>query len=74
MSSTILHKRSDTPGKEPLDTDLELGELAVNTNDGKVFMKKTDDSIVTIGATGEDALGRTLVIKDETGTVVWGNS
>ena len=50
----IRIKRSNFPGKVPKTTDLELGELALNTNDGKLFTKKDDgaESIVEIGAPG----------------------
>ena len=52
MANLIKIKRSDVPGKVPTTTDLELGELAVNTYDGKLFIKKNDgsDSIVEVGA------------------------
>lgn len=48
----ILHKRAGTSGKVPLTTDLALGEIAVNTYDGKVFTKKNNgtDAIVEVGA------------------------
>lgn len=39
--SLIKIKRSAVSGKVPLDTDLELGELAINTYDGKLFLKKS---------------------------------
>lgn len=37
--TTIKLKRSDVAGKVPQPADLELGELALNTADGKVFLK-----------------------------------
>lgn len=37
--TTIKLKRSDVAGKVPQPSDLELGELALNTADGKVFLK-----------------------------------
>jgi hypothetical protein len=40
-------KRSAVSGKQPTTSSLALGELAVNTVDGKVFLKK-DDGIQTI--------------------------
>lgn len=48
----IKFKRSAVPGKVPTTADLELGQLAINTNDGKLFLKKDDGtaSIVEIGA------------------------
>jgi hypothetical protein len=51
MASKIKHKRSSVAGKVPLAADLEAGELALNTNDGKVFLKKDDDSILDITST-----------------------
>jgi hypothetical protein len=38
--STIRLKRSAEPGKVPSIEQLELGEVAVNTHDGKMFMKR----------------------------------
>lgn len=51
MASKIKHKRSSVAGRIPVAGDLEAGELALNTNDGKVFLKKDDDSIVDITST-----------------------
>jgi hypothetical protein len=47
----IKLKRSGTAGKVPLASDLELGELAVNTWDGKLYLKRNDgtDAIVEVG-------------------------
>jgi hypothetical protein len=48
----IRLKRSSTAGKAPVTTDLELGELAVNTNDGRLYLKKSvsgTESIVEVG-------------------------
>jgi hypothetical protein len=47
----IKLKRSGVTGKAPAVTDLELGELAVNTWDGKLYLKKNDgaDAIVEVG-------------------------
>lgn len=48
----ILVKKSTTPGAVPVSGDLDVGELAVNTADGKLFTKHTDNSIKQIGASG----------------------
>jgi hypothetical protein len=54
--TTIKLKRSDVPGKLPLPGDLEIGELAANTADGNLFLKKNDGSVETVwGATQADA-------------------
>lgn len=52
--STVRFKRSAVASKIPLTTDLALGEIAINTFDGKIFIKKNNgtDSIVEIGAGG----------------------
>jgi len=48
MSTNIKLKRSAVEGKVPLASDLELGELAINTFDGKLYMKKDDGASVDI--------------------------
>jgi hypothetical protein len=54
MANLVKLKRSAVAGKAPATTDLDLGELAINTFDGKLFLKKDNGtaSIVEIGAGG----------------------
>lgn len=40
MSTNIKLKRSSVAGKVPTTAQLDLGELAINTNDGAIFLKK----------------------------------
>lgn len=47
--TTIKLKRSTTSGVIPTSGDIEIGEVAVNTADGKLFTKHTDNSIKEIG-------------------------
>jgi hypothetical protein len=52
MAKRIIMKNSSVAGRIPATSDLVGGELAVNTTDGKLFLKKTTggvDSIVEIG-------------------------
>lgn len=52
MSQQILIKRSSVAAKVPTTAQLSLGELAVNTYDGKVYLKKNvlgTESIVEVG-------------------------
>jgi trimeric autotransporter adhesin len=51
MANTVKVKRSATPAKVPTTSDLQLGEIAVNTYDGKMYIKKDDGtaSIVQVG-------------------------
>ena len=52
MAQTVILKRSAVDAKVPLVGDLELGEIAINTYNGLMFLKKDDgsESIVTIGS------------------------
>jgi hypothetical protein len=43
----IKFKRSAIPGKRPSNSQMELGELALNTNDGRLFTKKENVGIGT---------------------------
>ncbi len=48
MANTVKLKRSTTASDAPSSSDLEHGELAMNVADGKLFIKKSDNSIVAI--------------------------
>ena len=53
MTQTVQLKRSATAGAIPSTSDLSLGELALNTYDGKAYIKKSvggTESIVEVGA------------------------
>jgi hypothetical protein len=56
MANVIKIKRSAVQGKVPLTTDLDLGELAINTYDGKLYTKKNDgtDSVVLLSSLPTD--------------------
>ena len=49
MAQTVKLKRSAVSGNTPTTSDLALGEIAINTYDGNIFIKKNDgtESIVT---------------------------
>ena len=49
MANTIKIKKSSTASNIPSASDLEVGEIAVNTADGKLFTKHTDNSIKELG-------------------------
>ena len=52
MANSIRLRRSSTAGAVPTTAQLALGELAINTNDGKMYLKKDvsgTESIVQIG-------------------------
>jgi hypothetical protein len=48
MANPIIKiKRSAVAGKQPGVADLPLGELALNTYDGRLYVSKSTDSGVT---------------------------
>ena len=48
MAQTIQLKRSSVAGNKPGASDLALGEIAINTADGAVYIKKGDGTIVAV--------------------------
>jgi len=59
MSTLIKLKRSAVGGRIPTTSNLELGELAINTADGKIYIKQQTgglESIVEFSASPDDLL------------------
>ena len=67
MANTVKLKRSSVQGKVPATGDLELGELALNTNDGVLFFKRDNgsESVVKV-ATTTNLLSYTRVTSNTT--------
>ena len=57
MASTVQHKRSETASAAPASEDIAVGELAINLTDKRLFSKKTDGTIVSIGGIDVDDSG-----------------
>mgnify|MGYP001168951081 CR=1 FL=1 len=53
LSARLIAKASGTAGETPDVNDLEVAELALNTADGKLFTKHTDNTIKEISGTGQ---------------------
>jgi hypothetical protein len=54
MANVVKLKRSAVQGRNPSISDLQLGEVALNTADGNLFFKKSyggDEAIVTVATT-----------------------
>ena len=43
----IRLRRSNTAGAIPTNSNLSLGELAINTADGALYFKKSDGTVIT---------------------------
>lgn len=78
MTQTILVKRSAVAGKAPAIGDLQLGEIAINTYDGKLYTKKNDGttSIIEIGGNPfpSQAGYANSVLKTNGNGVYWANA
>ena len=48
MSTSIKLRRSSVPGRIPTTENLDFGELAINTHDGKIYLKQEQASIQSI--------------------------
>ena len=74
MTNTILFKRNNTSGTIPTVSSLELGEIAINTYDGKLFTKINDgsESIVEVGSVQElIANGQANVTVQDDGSITF---
>lgn len=56
MANTILLKRAATEGKVPLVANVSLGELTINTWDGRLYSKKDTGSPVIVDLTQNDPI------------------
>ena len=52
----ILLPRSSIPGRAPTLNEIDFGEIAINTHDGKAFIKRERDGEVTIESIGSEAV------------------
>jgi hypothetical protein len=59
MANTIKLKRSAVPGKAPAVGDLDLGELGLNTYDGKLYTKKDNGTASIVELSGGGGGGQT---------------
>jgi len=55
MSQNIKLRRSSVPGRIPSIDQLQLGEIALNTYDGRLFLKQNINGTETVIAVGESS-------------------
>jgi hypothetical protein len=51
MATTIIHKKSSVVGRVPLASDLEVGEMAINLVDKKIYTKQANGNVVELTST-----------------------
>ena len=62
MANKLLVKRSAVASKVPTTADLSLGEIAINTYDGKMYIKKDNGTASVVEVTGGGTFSGTLPI------------
>ena len=76
MANLIKLKRSAVAGKAPVVGDLELGELALNTYDGKLYTKKDNGtaSIIELSGGGGGPIAETAQVISQNITLNTGSN
>jgi len=62
MTQVIKLKRNETNTTAPTTSDIVVGELAISAVDGKLYIRKTDDSIKAIDASEDDAIALAIAL------------
>lgn len=52
MPNAIIPKKSSVPGKAPTSSQLEIGEIAINLYDAKIYTKNASGNIIELGGGG----------------------
>ena len=66
--STIIHKKSDVQGRVPSHGQLEDGEIAINTHDGKMFFRRNEDGTISVREVGIADKTDNVLYVSETGS------
>jgi hypothetical protein len=80
MADRIIHKRSLTEGSVPTTSSLEIGELAININDGKAFLRRSGSGnndvvpLVTANTITTGSITATSFTGSLQGTASWAES
>lgn len=60
--ATIIQKTSVTPGNRPGISDLSLGEIAINTFDGKMYIKRDANGDIDVVQVGDDPVDNVFYV------------
>ena len=74
MSQVVKLKRTAVEGKVPTTGNIELGELAINTYDGRIFFEKDNGtpSIQQVVTTNSQTTGSLNILGDVTASIFFG--
>jgi hypothetical protein len=62
MTQQIKLKRNTTNITAPDTGDIAIGELAISAVDGKIYLRKTDDTIVALDSDNSDAIALAIAL------------
>lgn len=65
--STVKLKRSAVPGKVPTAGALELGEVAINTHDGKMYLKQDANGAISVVEVGKPGIAENVFYVSKSG-------
>ena len=72
-ANTIRHKRNSIPSVAPSSGQLVTGELAINTYDGKVYLRKENNTVIDIVAAQTSGVYAPLISPSFTGIPIGPN-
>ena len=66
MTTIIKPKRSEVAASDPTTSDLSTGEIAINSTDGKMYIKDSGNVIREIGGAGAVSLQTATNVSNKT--------
>ena len=62
VDQVVKLKRNTSNTTAPTTSDIVVGELAISAVDGKVYLRKTDNSIKSIDANEDDVIALAIAL------------
>ena len=62
MTQQIKLKRNIQNTTAPTTSDIDVGELAISAVDGKIYLRKTDDTIKAVDANEDDVIALAIAL------------
>ena len=62
VAQVVKLKRNTTNTTAPTTSDIVVGELAISAVDGKVYLRKTDNTIKAIDANEDDVIALAIAL------------
>tara|TARA_B100000929_G_scaffold25678_1_gene19122 strand:+ start:218 stop:409 length:192 start_codon:yes stop_codon:yes gene_type:complete len=62
MTQQIKLKRNTSNTTAPTTSDIDVGELAISAVDGKIYLRKTDDTIKKVDANEDDVIALAIAL------------